>query len=155
MKSMEKIVSLCKRRGFLFQSSEIYGGVQGFWDYGPLGVELKRNLKEAWWHDMISGHNELTSPPGAPSPFEMVGLDSTIIMHPQVWKVSGHFDLFCDKMVDCKETNGRFRYDQLRGRWVSCKGKKAKGQTTVSAQGASEARAQEFDRIFVLTKAEA
>ena len=62
MKSMEKIVSLCKRRGFLFQSSEIYGGVQGFWDYGPLGVELKRNLKEAWWQDMITGHNDLMAP---------------------------------------------------------------------------------------------
>ena len=82
---MDAIVSLCKRRGFLFQSSEIYGGIQGFWDYGPLGVELKRNLKDAWWRDMIAGHNELLSPAGAPSPFEMVGLDCTIIMHPQVW----------------------------------------------------------------------
>jgi glycyl-tRNA synthetase len=118
MKSMEKIVSLCKRRGFLFQSSEIYGGVQGFWDYGPLGVELKRNLKEAWWHDMISGHNELTEPPGAPSSFEMVGLDSTIIMHPQVWKCSGHYDLFHDHMVDCRESKKRYRFDQVRGRWV-------------------------------------
>lgn len=124
MKSMEKIVSLCKRRGFLFQSSEIYGGVQGFWDYGPLGVELKRNLKEAWWRDMIAGHNELITPEGAPSTFEMVGLDSTIIMHPQVWKCSGHYDLFHDHMVDCKESKKRYRFDQVRGRWVEYQDRK-------------------------------
>ena len=117
MKSMDKIVSLCKRRGFLFQSSEIYGGVQGFWDYGPLGVEVKRNLKDAWWHDMIAGHNELIQPATAPTTFEMVGLDCTIIMHPQVWKNSGHFDLFCDQMVDCRESKKRYRFDQVRGRW--------------------------------------
>ena len=119
MKSMEKIVSLCKRRGFLFQSSEIYGGIQGFWDYGPLGVELKRNLKDAWWRDMISSHNERQTPAGAPSPFEMVGLDSTIIMHPQVWKCSGHYDLFHDYMVDCRESKRRYRHDQVRGRFVT------------------------------------
>src|SRR4029077_263070 len=87
---MEKLVSLCKRRGFLFQSSEIYGGFNGFWDYGPLGVELKRNVKEAWWRDMVTGHDDLSTPAGAPGPYEMVGLDSTIILHPQVWKCSGH-----------------------------------------------------------------
>ncbi len=124
MKSMEKIVSLAKRRGFLFQSSEIYGGVQGFWDYGPLGVELKRNLKEAWWHDMITSHNELITNTGAPSTFEMVGLDSTIIMHPQVWKCSGHYDLFHDHMVDCRESKRRYRFDQVRGRWVEFQDKK-------------------------------
>ncbi|WP_145177271.1 glycine--tRNA ligase [Rubripirellula lacrimiformis] len=121
---MEKIVSLCKRRGFLFQSSEIYGGVQGFWDYGPLGVELKRNLKEAWWHDMITGHNELAAPEGAPGTFDMVGLDCSIIMHPQVWKCSGHFDLFHDFMVDCRESKKRYRFDQVRGRWVEYQDKK-------------------------------
>ena len=124
MKSMEKIVSLCKRRGFLFQSSEIYGGVQGFWDYGPLGVELKRNLKDAWWHDMIAGHNEQLLAANAPSTFEMVGLDSTIIMHPQVWKCSGHYDLFHDHMVDCRESKKRYRFDQVRGRWCEHKEKK-------------------------------
>ena len=108
---MEKIVSLCKRRGFLFQSSEIYGGVRGFWDYGPLGVELKRNIKEAWWRDMITSHNELIQCSGAPSTHEMVGLDCAIIMHPQVWKSSGHYDLFHDHMVDCRETKGRYRFD--------------------------------------------
>src|SRR3954454_5133616 len=121
---MEKLVSLCKRRGFLFQSSEIYGGLNGFWDYGPLGVELKRNVKEAWWREMVSGHDDLAAPPGAPEAYEMVGLDCTIIMHPQVWKVSGHYDLFVDKMVDCRESKKRYRYDQVPGRWVEAKGQK-------------------------------
>ena len=128
MSSMDKIVSLCKRRGFLFQSSEIYGGLNGFWDYGPLGVELKRNVKEAWWQDMVTRHNELATPAGAPSSYEMVGLDCTIIMHPQVWKCSGHYDLFHDYMVDCKESKKRYRYDQVRGRWVEAKGKNLASQ---------------------------
>ena len=115
---MDKLVSLCKRRGFLFQSSEIYGGLNGFWDYGPLGVELKRNIKEAWWRDMVSGHDDLSAPAGAPDAYEMVGLDCTIIMHPQVWRCSGHYDLFHDIMVDCRETKRRYRYDQIRGRWA-------------------------------------
>ena len=116
---MDKLVSLCKRRGFLFQSSEIYGGFNGFWDYGPLGVELKRNIKDAWWRDMVTSHDDLAQPEGAPCPYEMVGLDATIIMHPQVWKVSGHYDLFHDYMVDCRESKRRYRYDQVKGRWVS------------------------------------
>jgi glycyl-tRNA synthetase len=99
----------------LFQSSEIYGGLNGFWDYGPLGVDLKRNIKDAWWRDMVAGHNELVKPPGAPSTYEMTGLDCSIIMHPQVWKCSGHFDLFVDKMVDCRAEGckGRFRVDHI------------------------------------------
>jgi glycyl-tRNA synthetase len=121
---MDKLVSLCKRRGFLFQSSEIYGGLNGFWDYGPLGVELKRNIKEAWWRDMVTGHDDIATPPGAPRPYEMVGLDCTIIMHPQVWKCSGHYDLFHDFMVDCRQSKKRYRYDQVPGRWVEAKGQK-------------------------------
>lgn len=121
---MDKLVSLCKRRGFIFQSSEIYGGLNGFWDYGPLGVELKRNIKEAWWRDMVSGHDDLEALPGAPCPYEMTGLDCSIIMHPQVWKCSGHYDLFHDFMVDCRESKKRYRHDQLRGRWVEAKGKR-------------------------------
>ena len=101
---MKDLVALCRRRGFLFQSSEIYGGLNGFWDYGPLGVELKRNIKDAWWRDMVSGHDDLSTLPGAPSPYAMTGLDCTIIMHPQVWKCSGHYDLFHDFMVDCRES---------------------------------------------------
>jgi glycyl-tRNA synthetase len=121
---MDKLVSLCKRRGFIFQSSEIYGGINGFWDYGPLGVELKRNIKEAWWRDMVSGHDDVATLPGAPSPYEMTGLDCSIIMHPQVWKCSGHYDLFHDFMVDCRESKKRYRHDQVRGRWVEAKGKR-------------------------------
>jgi len=98
---MEKIVSLCKRRGFIFQSSEIYGGLNGFWDYGPLGAELKRNVKELWWKSMTKMRDDV------------VGLDATIIMHPQVWKASGHVDTFADPMVDCLLTKKRFRADQI------------------------------------------
>ena len=103
----------------MFQSSEIYGGLNGFWDYGPLGVELKRNIKDAWWRDMCQGHNELVQPEGAPGTYEMVGLDCSIIMHPQVWKCSGHYDLFHDFMVDCRATKKRYRFDQVRGKWVA------------------------------------
>ena len=121
---MDKLVSLCKRRGFLFQSSEIYGGFSGFWDYGPLGVELKRNVKNAWWSDMVTGHDDLTVAENAPATHQMTGLDSTIIMHPQVWKCSGHYDLFHDYMVDCRESKRRYRHDQVRGRWVEGKGER-------------------------------
>jgi glycyl-tRNA synthetase len=110
---MDKLVSLCKRRGYMFQSSEIYGGFNGFWDYGPLGVELKRNVREAWWRDMVTSHDDLSTLPGAPQSYEMTGVDCTIIMHPQVWKCSGHYDLFHDMMVDCRECQGRWRVDHL------------------------------------------
>jgi glycyl-tRNA synthetase len=98
---MERIVSLCKRRGFIFQSSEIYGGINGFWDYGPLGAELKRNVKELWWRSMTQQRDDV------------VGLDATIIMHPAIWKASGHVDTFSDPMVDCKVCGKRFRADQV------------------------------------------
>ena len=97
---MEKIVSLCKRRGFIYQSSEIYGGLNGFWDYGPLGAELKRNVKDLWWNAMIRER------------YDVVGLEATIIMSPQIWKASGHVDTFSDPMIDCKTCKGRFRADQ-------------------------------------------
>ena len=97
---MEKIVSLCKRRGFIFQSSEIYGGINGFWDYGPLGTELKRNVKELWWNTMTRQRDDVA------------GLEATIIMSPQIWKASGHVDTFTDPMIDCKTCKGRFRADQ-------------------------------------------
>ena len=139
---MEKLVSLCKRRGFLFQSSEIYGGLNGFWDYGPLGVELKRNIKEAWWQDMVTSHDELEVAAGAPSTYEMTGLDCTIIMHPQVWKCSGHFDLFCDMMVDCRETKKRYRFDQLRGRWAEAKG----SRVFVTTLAESDQEAEDLQR---------
>jgi glycyl-tRNA synthetase len=98
---MEKIVSLCKRRGFIFQSSEIYGGLNGCWDYGPLGVELKRNLKNYWWRVMVHERDDI------------VGLDGSILMNRAVWKASGHEDTFTDPMVDCRSCKARLRADQL------------------------------------------
>lgn len=144
---MDRIVSLAKRRGFIFQSSEIYGGLNGFWDYGPLGVALKRNLKDCWWHDMVAGHDELATLAGAPLPYEMAGLDCTIIMHPQVWKCSGHFDLFHDWMIDCRESKRRYRYDHLSGRWAVHRGKRAFVTTDASGDDVPTeltARAQKF-----------
>ena len=114
---MERIVSLCKRRGFIFQSSEIYGGLNGFWDYGPLGAELKRNVKDLWWRSMTQQRDDV------------VGLDATIIMHPAIWKASGHVDTFSDPMVDCKVCGKRFRADQVD----------PQSGTAVQYTGASEA----------------
>jgi glycyl-tRNA synthetase len=111
---MEKIVSLAKRRGFIYPSSEIYGGINGFWDYGPLGVELKRNIKDAWWHDIVSC--PAVGPDG--QPIRMVGLDCSIIMNPKAWEASGHLAGFADPMIDDKETKQRFRADQLTGAWL-------------------------------------
>ena len=108
-KTMEQIVALCRRRGFVFQSSEIYGGINGFWDYGPLGTELKRNLKNAWWQDVVQ--RELIGPHG--EAIDIVGLDCTIIMNPKVWEASGHVGGFSDPMVDCRETKQRYRADHL------------------------------------------
>ena len=113
MVSMDKLVSLAKRRGFIFPSSEIYGGLNGCWDYGPLGVELKRNVKDAWWEDMVSRHDNTMPAEGAPAAFDMVGLDCSILMNPRVWEASGHVGGFADPMVDCRETKNRFRADQL------------------------------------------
>jgi glycyl-tRNA synthetase len=152
---MDQLVALCKRRGFLFQSSEIYGGLNGFWDYGPLGVELKRNVREAWWRDMVTGHNELTAPAGAPSAYEMTGLDCTIIMHPQIWKCSGHYDLFHDFMVDCRESKRRYRYDQLQGRWVVGKGQRVFVTSEASGHEAEEAIAQKALKFFNLRSKQA
>lgn len=106
----EEIVSLAKRRGFVFQSSEIYGGLNGFFDYGPLGVELRKNIKDAWWEDMVRRRDDI------------VGLDSSIIMNPKVWQASGHVDGFTDPMVDCKESKMRYRADQLFAAEVKVEG---------------------------------
>ncbi|HEX6997021.1 MAG TPA: glycine--tRNA ligase [Gammaproteobacteria bacterium] len=113
MDLMDKVVSLAKRRGFIFPSSEIYGGLNGAWDYGPMGVELKRNIRGAWWRDMVAGHDETLHHDGAPGPFAMVGIDSAILMNPRVWEASGHVGGFADPMVDCRETKSRYRADQL------------------------------------------
>lgn len=107
--TMKDIVALCKRRGFIFAASDIYGGINGFWDYGPLGVELKNNLRDRWWKDMV------TTPPIGPdgTPIQIVGLDSAIIQNPKAWEASGHVGGFSDPMVDCKETKKRYRQDHL------------------------------------------
>ncbi len=98
---MDKLVSLCKRRGFVFQSSEIYGGLGSVWDYGPLGVELKKNVKDRWWRAMVQARDDIE------------GLDAAILMHPKVWEASGHVAGFTDPLVDCKTCKARFRADKL------------------------------------------
>ena len=98
---MERVVNLCKRRGFVFPSSEIYGGFRSTWDYGPFGVLLKRNVKDAWWRSMVQLRDDI------------VGLDSAILMHPRVWEASGHVQAFTDPLVDCRNCKERFRADHL------------------------------------------
>ncbi len=107
--TMEKIVALCRRRGFIFGSSEIYGGIGGFWDYGPLGTELKRNIKDAWWSDMV--RNPPPGPNGAE--YQMVGVDCSIIMNPKVWEASGHVGGFNDPMQTCRQCKKHLRADQV------------------------------------------
>lgn len=108
---MEKIVSLCKRRGFIFQSSEIYGGLASTWDYGPLGAELKKNLKEAWWRSNVYERDD------------MEGLDAAILMHPTTWKASGHIKSFKDTLVDCKGCKKRFKIEDVKDKKCpECKG---------------------------------
>ena len=101
--TLQTLTSLCRRRGFLFQSSEIYGGLASTWDYGPLGVELKNNVKRHWWQTFVWGRRD------------MVGLDAAILMHPEVWRASGHVENFTDPLVDCRSCRQRFRADNLEG----------------------------------------
>jgi glycyl-tRNA synthetase len=112
MVDLNVIASLCKRRGFIYQSSEIYGGLGSVWDYGPLGVELKNNVKNLWWKSMVYERDDVE------------GLDASILMHPEVWKTSGHVTGFKDLLVDCKSCNKRLRYDLIKGKTCpECKGK--------------------------------
>ena len=99
--SLDALSALCKRRGFIYHSSEIYGGMPGFWDYGPLGCELKQNVKQAWWQFTVRGREDVA------------GLDATIIMHPKIWKASGHLDTFADPMTMCKQCKKLMRADQI------------------------------------------
>ena len=99
--TMDTLVSLCKRRGFVYQSSDIYGGLSSAWDYGPLGVELKKNIQEFWWKEMTRLHDNI------------VGIDAAIMMHPRVWEASGHVENFTDPLVDCKNCRQRFREDKI------------------------------------------
>ena len=103
MVEMDTLVALCKQRGFIFQSSEIYGGINGFWDYGPVGVELRRHVKDNWWKRMVQWREDI------------VGVDTSIICHPQTWVASGHIANFSDPMVDCKKCKKRFRLDEVDG----------------------------------------
>jgi glycyl-tRNA synthetase len=116
---MSRITALCKRRGFVYPASEIYGGLNGFWDFGPLGVQLKNNLRDAWWRDMVE------CPPLGPDgkPLSIVGLDSAIIQHPKTWEASGHVGGFADLMVDDRETKLRYRADHIRAVKVQLKKK--------------------------------
>jgi glycyl-tRNA synthetase len=114
--TMDKIVNLAKRRGFTFPSSEIYGGLASCWDYGPLGVELKRNVKNAWWRDMVQARDDI------------VGIDCSILMHPRVWEASGHLAGFTDPLVDCRECKARFRADHLASSPCPLKPSKTAGQ---------------------------
>ncbi|MEM7624327.1 MAG: glycine--tRNA ligase [Planctomycetota bacterium] len=121
-KSMDDLVALCKRRGFVYPASEIYGGLNGFWDYGPLGTALKNNIRDHWWKHMVE------CPPIGPDgqPVTIVGLDSSIIQNPKTWEASGHVGGFSDPMVDCTETKKRYRADQL-----ICLGRKTEGNEPV------------------------
>ncbi|MBU4461127.1 MAG: glycine--tRNA ligase, partial [Verrucomicrobia bacterium] len=122
--SMETLTSLCKRRGFIYPGSEIYGGFNGFWDYGPLGCELKRNVREAWWKAVVQRRDDV------------VGLDSAIILHPRAWEASGHVGGFADPMVDCRQCRKRFRADQLCEEQGMKLGTAEDGKTLVLPEGA-------------------
>jgi len=132
---MDKLVSLCKRRGFIFQSSEIYGGAGSVWDYGPLGVELKRNIKDRWWNSMVRSRDDIE------------GLDAAILMHPKVWEASGHVSGFVDPLVDCKTCKGRFRADKLQD--ARCPQKPSKQPGQHDACELTEAR--QFNLMFKTT----
>jgi glycyl-tRNA synthetase len=129
---MDKLVSLCKRRGFIFQSSEIYGGTGSVWDYGPLGVELKKNIKDRWWHAMVRSRDDIE------------GLDAAILMHPRTWEASGHVAGFVDPLVDCKTCKGRFRADKLDD--AKCPQKPSKQPGQHDACALTEARS--FNLMF-------
>ena len=131
---MEKLVSLSKRRGFVFQSSEIYGGLNGCWDYGPLGVELLRNIKEQWWQTMTYREN-------------VEGLDAAILMHPTVWKASGHVENFTDPMVDCRECKARFRADQIEDAMCGSPAYKGRKASKCQAEG-KFTEARQFNLMF-------
>ena len=131
---MDKIVSLGKRRGFVFQSSEIYGGLNGCWDYGPLGVELLRNVKEQWWQAMTYR-------------VDIEGIDAAILMHPKVWEASGHVENFTDPMVDCRECKARFRADQIEE--AACGSPAYKGRKASKCQAEGKfTEARQFNLMF-------
>jgi len=129
-KSMEDLVALCKRRGFVYPASEIYGGINGFWDYGPLGTQLKNNIRDWWWRCMVE------CPPIGPDghPVDIVGLDTAIIQNPKTWEASGHVGGFSDPMVDDRETKQRFRADQFCGAYGGFEGDAGERELTRQAE---------------------
>lgn len=116
---VDAVVNLCKRRGFVYPSSEIYGGTRSAWDYGPLGVELKENIRRQWWQEVVRGRDDV------------VGIDSSVILAPQVWKASGHIEAFVDPLTECKMCHRRFRHDQLVEEFEERKGRAAKGMDEI------------------------
>src|SRR3990172_926054 len=133
-KLMDKIVSLAKRRGYVYQSSEIYGGLNGCWDYGPLGVEMLNNLKQQWWRSMTYREN-------------IEGIDASILMHPRVWEASGHVENFTDPMIDCKQCKSRFRMDVLGDSFNDKKQKKAI-EALKNKVGGNENLLQQIDEVY-------
>ena len=107
---MDKIISLAKQRGFVFPGSEIYGGLANAWDFGPLGVEMKNNIKKHWWKTFVQKRND------------MIGLDAAILMNPKVWEASGHLKEFKDPLVECKKCHKRFRADEIKNKCPECSG---------------------------------
>ena len=133
-KTIEKIVSLCKRRGFIFQSSDIYGGFSAVYDYGPLGVELKNNISNLWWKEMTQVHENI------------VGLDSGILMHPKIWEASGHVGAFNDPLVDCKQCKSRYRADEFSDNYSSINWEETKCPNCGSVGSLTEPR--QFNLMF-------
>ena len=133
-KTIEKIVSLCKRRGFIFQSSDIYGGFSAVYDYGPLGIELKNNISNLWWKEMTQVHENI------------VGLDSGILMHPKIWEASGHVGAFNDPLVDCKQCKSRYRADEFSDNYSSMNWEETKCPNCGSVGSLTEPR--QFNLMF-------
>ena len=137
LKDLDKLVSLAKRRGIIFPSSEIYGGLASVWDYGPVGVEIKRNVKNLWWKSFVTERDDI------------FGLDASILMHPNVWKASGHLDSFSDPLVECSETGKRYREDHIF--ILEVQTKKENKIISIEANDEDEAKNKVKDKILSIT----
>jgi len=134
---LDKLVSLSKRRGIIFPSSEIYGGLASVWDYGPVGVEIKRNIKDLWWKSFVSEREDI------------LGFDASILMHPNVWQASGHLDSFSDPLVECSETGKRYREDNIF--IIETEGKDKKQLFSIEANDIEDAKNQIKDKSAQIT----
>ena len=137
LKDLDKLVSLAKRRGIIFPSSEIYGGLASVWDYGPVGVEIKRNVKNLWWKSFVTERDDI------------FGIDASILMHPNVWKASGHLDSFSDPLVECSETGKRYREDHIF--ILEVETKKENKIIAIEASDKDEAEKSVKDKIISIT----